>query len=44
MAYYRAYTIGRDGHFINAVELDWVNDDAAIEAARKLVDGNYVEL
>jgi hypothetical protein len=49
---YRAYLIGGDGHFYNAVSimpynavpLKCTNDDEAIEKARQLVDGHEVEL
>jgi len=44
MSYYRAYIIGRDGHFQQAVELDSTDDDAAIESAKQLVNGYDVEL
>ena len=44
MSYYRAYIIGRDGHFQSAVKLDSNDDDAAIEAAKQLVNGYDVEL
>jgi hypothetical protein len=41
---YRAYLIGSDGHFYNAVPLKCTSDDEAIEKARQLVDGHDVEL
>ena len=41
---YRAYLIGGDGHFYNAVPLKCTNDDEVIEKARQLVDGHDVEL
>jgi hypothetical protein len=41
---YRAYLIGSDGHFYNAVPLKCTNDDEAIEKARQLLDGHDVEL
>jgi hypothetical protein len=44
MAHYRAYIIGRDGHFKQAVELDCSNDNAAVESAKQLVNGHDVEL
>ncbi len=44
MAEYRAYIIKDDGHFKRAVDLDCCDDDAAKEAAKKLVDGHDVEL
>jgi len=44
MAHYRAYLIGRDGHFMKAVDLVCDNDDGARKRARKMVDGHDVEL
>jgi hypothetical protein len=44
MSHYRAYVIGRDGHFERAVILDCTDDDAAIESAKQLVDGHDVEI
>jgi hypothetical protein len=44
MTYYRAYIIGRDGHFKRAIELDCSNDDAAVESAKQLINGHDVEL
>jgi len=44
MAHYRAYFIGRDGHFKKAVDLDCADDAAAKVAAKQLVDGRDVEL
>jgi hypothetical protein len=41
---YRAYSIGDDGHFYSAEVVIAENDEAAIEAAQKLVDGHDVEL
>jgi hypothetical protein len=41
---YRAYIIGRDGHFIKAIALDCADDDAAREYAKQLIDGHEVEL
>ena len=41
---YRAYIIGRDGHFEKAVALDCADDSAAIESAKQLIDGHDVEL
>jgi hypothetical protein len=41
---YRVYMIGPDGHFQNAIDLDCVNDAAAIESAKQLVDGYDFEL
>jgi hypothetical protein len=44
MPYYRAYIIGRDGHFQNAIALNCEDDAAAIESAKQFVDGHDVEL
>jgi hypothetical protein len=44
MAEYRAYILAPDGHIIKDVDLDCPSDDAAKEAAKKLVDGHDVEL
>jgi hypothetical protein len=44
MPYYRAYIVGRDGHFQQAIDLDCTDDDAAIQSAKQLVDGHDVEL
>ena len=41
---YRAYIIGLDGKFSKFVELDCADDDAAIESAKRLIDGHDVEL
>ena len=44
MPVYCAYIVGRHGVFIRAVEMDCVDDDAAIESAKHLVDSHDVEL
>ena len=44
MAYYRAYIIGLDGHFLEAVNLDCANDAAAIESGKQFVAGHDVEV
>jgi hypothetical protein len=36
--------MGRDGHFLQAVELDCADDKAAMESAKQFVDGHDVEL
>ena len=41
---YRAYIIGRDGHFTKAIDLDCADDSAAIESAKQLINGCDVEL
>jgi hypothetical protein len=42
--HYRAYVIGLDGHFIEAINLDCANDAAAIESAKQLINGYDVEV
>jgi len=44
MAEYRAYLIGSDGHFCDAVDLVCADDTEAIEKAKQLVNGHDVEL
>jgi hypothetical protein len=44
MLHYRAYIVGEDGHFQNAIDLMCAEDAEAIERARQLVDGHGVEL
>jgi hypothetical protein len=44
MPEYRAYIIGTDGHFHNAVPLECADDTEATEQAKQLVDGHDVEL
>ena len=44
MADYRAYLIGSDGHFFDAVHLDCADDVEAMEKAKQLVDGHDIEL
>jgi hypothetical protein len=44
MTYYRAYIIGQDGHFKEAINLDCVDDTTAVESAKQLVNGHDVEL
>ena len=44
MPEYRAYVVGADGHFQDAVPLVCTNDAEAIEKATQLVDGYDVEL
>ena len=41
---YRAYLIGNDGHFFEAVPLVCATDAEAIEKAEQLVDGHAIEL
>jgi hypothetical protein len=44
MTHYRAYFIGRDGHFMKSVDLICDDDDGARKCARQMVDGHDVEL
>jgi hypothetical protein len=44
MTDYRVYVIGLDGHFLKAVELDCASDSAAIESAKRFIDGLDVEV
>lgn len=41
---YRAYLVGKDGHFFKSVPVEALDDAAAIAAARQLVDGYDIEL
>ena len=44
MVDYRAYLVGSDGHFYEAVALVCADDAEAIQKAEKLVDHREVEL
>ena len=44
MAEYRAYIVGKDGHFIGFEALTCADDAAAIEKAKDLVRDHGVEL
>ena len=44
MAEYRAYTVGRDGHFIAVKALTCADDAEAIDKAKPLIDGHDIEL
>jgi hypothetical protein len=44
MAEYRAYIVGRDGHFVRFEPLVCGNDVEAIEKAKRLVEGTDIEL
>jgi hypothetical protein len=44
MAEYRAYSIGLDGHFSGYEPLVCADDAAAIDKARRLIDGRDIEL
>jgi hypothetical protein len=44
MADYRAFIVGKDGHFVRSIELVCPDDDTAKEYAKNLVDSHDVEL
>jgi hypothetical protein len=44
LAHYRAYQIGPDGRIKSGVDLDCLDDEAAIEAAKQLIGEYDVEL
>ena len=44
MAEYRAYTVGVEGHFVGFERLTCADDAEAIEKAKRLVDGQDIEL
>jgi hypothetical protein len=44
MTDYRVYAIGNDGHIADAIQLDCVDDNAAIQSAKLLVNGRDLEL
>jgi hypothetical protein len=44
MTHYRAYFIGRDGHFIKAVDIVCDDDESAKKRTRDMADGFDVEL
>jgi len=44
MIEYRAFTVGRDGHFIGSEALICADDSEAIEQATRFVDGHDIEL
>jgi hypothetical protein len=44
MTDYRAYIVGRDGHFVNVHKLDYPDDASARAAAQAYVEGRAVEL
>jgi hypothetical protein len=41
---YRAYTVGRDGHFVRYDPLVCADDPVAIAEAKRLLDGHDIEL
>jgi hypothetical protein len=44
MTNYRAYALGHDGHFVGVQVLLCADDAEAIESARRLFQGQVVEL
>ena len=44
MAYYRAYFIGQDGHFVKATDVDVADDDSAILVVRSLLGAHDIEI
>jgi hypothetical protein len=44
MPEYRAFIVGRDGHFQKAIEFEAEDDVKAISHAKQYVDGHDVEL
>jgi hypothetical protein len=41
---YRVYFVGSDGHFVRSVGLSCSDDAEAIEQARRLIEGQDIEL
>jgi hypothetical protein len=41
---FRIYTIGHNGHFTNAVDIERADDQEAIKKAQQAIDGHTVEL
>jgi hypothetical protein len=44
MPAFRIYTVGLDGHFIDAKDVECADDQEAIKKAQRAVDGHNVEL
>jgi len=44
MVEYRAYLVGSDGHFVDAVALTCDDDSEATEKAKRLLDRHDIEL
>jgi hypothetical protein len=44
MVYYRAFIIGKDGHFKRAEEFACADDNAALEHARQFANSHDVEV
>ena len=41
---YKVYVFGDDGHIINLVDLNCLDDEAAADKGRQLADGRPIEL
>ena len=41
---YRAFVVDENDHFLKAVVLDCPDDTVAVQEAKKLVGGKYIEL
>jgi hypothetical protein len=41
---YRAFVIGKNGHFTGLKEFTAANDEAAVDRARQMIDGADLEL
>jgi hypothetical protein len=44
MSDYRVYIISIDDHIVDRIELDCADDDAAIEYAKRYINGQDIEL
>jgi hypothetical protein len=44
MVHYRIYRVGSDGHFLDAQDIECVDDEEAIQKAKQAVDGHDIEL
>jgi hypothetical protein len=44
MPQYRLYTVGSDGHFVGAENMECSDDQEAIQHAQNRVDGHDIEL
>jgi hypothetical protein len=44
MPHYRFYVLDEHGQFMSAMNVDCIDDDAAKEQAKRLADGQEVEL
>jgi hypothetical protein len=44
MPTFRIYTVGLDGHFMNAKDIECADDQEAIQKAQQALDGRDIEL